>query len=65
MSYTKVAKPTSPTYTNQNSAGKEQYDQVSLTYDDSSIFYDGVNQALYTSVSKPVTPTYSNVTKPI
>lgn len=64
MAYTKVAKPTSPTYTNQNSAGKEQYDQSNIEYDDANTFYDGVNQSLYTSVSKPVTPTYSNVTKP-
>lgn len=53
--YINIAKPVLPTYTRVNSVGREQYDQVDLTYDSSITFYDGVNQSLYTSVSKPTT----------
>lgn len=65
MSWTKIAKPNSQTYTNVNTQGKEQYDQVSLTYDDANTFYDGVNQTQYTKVAKPITPSWTKVTKPI
>jgi hypothetical protein len=51
--YTKILKPTGTTYTPVNSAGKIQYDQASLTYDDSSTFYDGYNPNQYTKISKP------------
>ena len=33
--------------------GREQYDQASLTYDDSSTFYDGFNPNQWTDVAKP------------
>lgn len=52
--YTNVAKPITPTYTNDNAQGKEQYDQASIMYDDVNVFYDGVNQSQYTSIAKPV-----------
>ena len=64
ITYTNVAKPITPTYTNNNTQGKEQYDQASLEYDDADTFYDGTNEAFYTSVSKPITPSYTNVAKP-
>lgn len=51
--YTNIAKPTGADYTEVNAQGKEQYDQSDITYDDSSIYYDGVNQAAYTDISKP------------
>lgn len=54
MTYTFVPKPTTRNYTNTNPQGKEQYDQVSILYDDPNIFYDGVNMSQYTKVAKPV-----------
>ena len=64
MPYTNVPKPSAQTYTNTNPMGKEQYDEPSLTYDDSSTFYDGVNPSQYTAVSKPASTIYTNVSKP-
>lgn len=53
--YTYISKPTGANYTNLNAPGKEQYDQASLVYDDSSTFYDGVNAFAYTTILKPST----------
>ena len=53
MPWTSVAKPTTPTWTNDNSQGKEQYDQSDITYDQADIYYDGVNPNQWTEVSKP------------
>lgn len=53
MAWTPVAKPSSTNYTNVNPDGKTQYDQSDIAYDDSSIFYDGVNPAQWTDVTKP------------
>lgn len=64
MSWTNVAKPVGPTYTNVNPAGKEQYDQADILYDDSDTFYDGYNPAAWTDVSKPSTPSWNNISKP-
>lgn len=63
--YTKIAKPSAQTYTNVNVQGKEQYDQPTLTYDDSNTFYDGVNTVQYTKIAKPSTQVYTKVAKPI
>ncbi len=65
MSYTNVPKPILPTYSNSNAMGKEQYDQADLAYDDSSTFYDGINQSQYTNTAKPTLPSYTNIPKPI
>ena len=62
--YTKVDKPTTPTYTNVNAVGKEQYDQIDIEYDESTIFYDGVNENAYTKLAKPTSTTYTKVAKP-
>lgn len=51
--WTPVAKPSTSNYTNVNPRGKTQYDQADITYDDSSIYYDGVNPNQWTDVSKP------------
>lgn len=64
MLYTNIPKPVTPTYSNTNVVGKEQYDQDSILYDDTTVFYDGVNQSLYTNVTKPTLPSYTNVNKP-
>lgn len=53
MVWTNVNKPTTPTYTNVNPMGREQYDQADIEYDDTDIFYDGINPAMWTNVVKP------------
>ncbi len=62
--YTNINKPIGTAYTNQNSIGKEQYDQAAIFYDDSTIFYDGINESQYTTVTKPTGTVYVNVAKP-
>lgn len=54
MAWTPVAKPVGTNYTNVNPAGKSQYDQSDIAYDDSSIFYDGVNLSAWIGIAKPV-----------
>ena len=54
MTWISVTKPTSSIWTSVNPAGKEQYDQASLSYDDSGTFYDGINPSQWTDVPKPV-----------
>ncbi len=51
--YTNITKPSGTSYTNQNTIGKEQFDDVNVVYDDSGVFFDGINYSQYTSVSKP------------
>lgn len=63
--YTNIAKPSTTAYTNQNTIGKEQYDQSTLTYDDSSTFYDGINASQYMNIAKPTTTAYTNISKPL
>jgi hypothetical protein len=64
MAYTKISKPSGTSYTNINAIGKQQYDQSDITYDDSSVFYDGINTSQYTNVNKPTGTTYTNISKP-
>jgi len=52
MPYVNVPKPTGTPYTNVIAAGVV-YDGGSISYDDSSIFYDGINTAAYTNLAKP------------
>lgn len=53
MTWTPIAKPTSTPWTSINTQGKEQYDEASLTYDDATTYYDGVNPTQWTSIAKP------------
>jgi hypothetical protein len=62
--YTNISKPSQNTYTPVNTVGKEQYDQSTITYDETSVFYDGLNESLYTNVSKPSQTSYTNIAKP-
>ena len=55
MAWTNIPKPNSQTYSNVNPVGKEQYNQVDITYDSTTTFYDGVNQSQWTNISKPTT----------
>lgn len=64
MSWQNIPKPTTNAYVTVNPPGKEQYDQASLTYDDSGTFYDGINPNQWTDVSKPATNAWQNVAKP-
>ena len=64
MSWTNVAKPTGPTYTNVNGPGKESYDQSDIAYDSSTTYYDGVNPSQWTGISKPVGPSWTSIAKP-
>ena len=58
MTWTSIPKPTDATWTNTNTQGREQYDQASLTFDDSSVFYDGYNPMDWTDVAKPTGGAY-------
>lgn len=62
--YTKISKPSGTSYTLVNPMGRETYDDPTVTYDSSSVFYDGVNQSLYTKVSKPAGTSYTKIAKP-
>lgn len=64
MAWTKVAKPSISNWSNQNPSGKEQYDQSSLTYDDVSTYYDGLNPNQWTGVAKPTNNNWVKVAKP-
>lgn len=63
-SYTNISKPANTSYTPVNFAGKQQYDQANLTYDDASTFYDGLNPNQYTNLSKPTGTSYTKISKP-
>lgn len=64
MAWTNINKPIGPTWTNENPQGKEQYNESTIMYDDSSVFYDGVNPNQWSDVSKPVGPSWTSVSKP-
>ncbi len=51
--WTTLPKPTGTPYSNVNPAGKEQYDQASITYDDPNVFYDGGDPSSWTDILKP------------
>lgn len=64
MTWTKVTKPTTNAWTNTNPDGRTQYDQANVTYDSSSMFYDGVNNSAWTNLSKPISSVWTKVVKP-
>lgn len=64
MSWVSIAKPTTASWVSLNPQGKEQYDQATLTYDDASTFYDGINPSLWTGVTKPTTASWVTIAKP-
>jgi len=62
--YTNIAKPTDATYTGISASGRQTYDEPLLSYDDSSTYYDSVDENAYTDLSKPTDSTYVSITKP-
>lgn len=55
MSWISIAKPTGSNWTRVNPQGREQYDDSSVMYSDSNVFYDGVDTSAWTDVAKPTT----------
>jgi len=62
--YTYITKPTDATYTGVSSQGRQTYDEALLTYDDSSTYYDSVDENAYTNIAKPTSSTYTFIAKP-
>ena len=63
--YTNIAKPTGATYTGISASGRQTYDEPLLSYDDSAVYYDSVDENAYSNISKPVGTPYTNINKPI
>lgn len=61
--WTDISKPTGTSYVNVNTA-KPSYDEPTLSYDDSSTYYDGFNPMQWTDISKPSSQSYINIAKP-
>ncbi len=53
MSWTTVNKPTTSNWSVTNPAGRTQYDQANITYDDPTMFFDGINPNAWTNVARP------------
>ena len=62
--YTNIAKPTDSTYVGIRSAGRQTYDEPFISYDDSSVYYDSIDENAYTNLSKPTGSSYTNINKP-
>lgn len=62
MTWTSISKPVGTSYTNLNADGKTQYDQSSVTYDDPTMFYDGINPGQWTDIAKPALAGYGSYT---
>jgi hypothetical protein len=65
MAWTTIPKPTSSGFTAINPVGREQYDQSDVTYDSSTVFYDGTNVSQWTSISKPTSSVWTAIPKPV
>lgn len=62
--YVNISKPSVTGYSNTNAAGKQQYDEADIIYDDPLVFYDSTNESMYTGITKPSGTAYTNITKP-
>ena len=65
MTWTNTVKPTTSGWTNINPAGRTQYDQPDIAYDDPNMFYDGISPNSWTHLTKPTTSSWTDVSKPI
>lgn len=63
--YTNINKPSNTSYTNLNTIGKQQYDQADITYDSSTIFYDGINPNEWTDITSPSATSWTPIAKPV
>lgn len=53
MSWTSVNKPSTLAWTQLNTPGRQTYDDISVSYDDSGVYYDSVNNSMWTGIAKP------------
>ena len=63
--YSYIDKPTDATYTGVYASGRQIYDDPLVSYDDSAVYYDGVDENAYTNLSKPIDSIYTSISKPI
>lgn len=63
MAWTTVAKPTGTPYTAVSPQGKEMFDDPNVLYDDSTIFFDGVNTTAWGNILKPTGNTVISILK--
>ena len=52
--YTNIDKPTDATYTGVSTSGRQTYDEPLLSYDDSAVYYDSIDENAYSNISKPI-----------
>lgn len=64
MAWNNAAKPSLLAWMNINPGGKEQYDQSNITYDEATVFYDGINPGMWSEVAKPSVQAWVKVAKP-
>ena len=62
--YTNIDKPTGANYTGISASGRQTYDEPLLSYDDSAVYYDSVDENAYTDLAKPTGSSYTNINKP-
>ena len=65
MSWTPVTKPTVSGWNSVNPAGRTQYDQPDVTYDQADMYYDGVNPNSWSNITKPSSTSWNNIAKPV
>ncbi len=53
MSYINISKPTDASYSNVNSSGKESFDDINVTFDQVSTFFDGLSLLSWTNIARP------------
>jgi hypothetical protein len=63
VTWTNIAKPSTLNWTNTETF-LPVYDESSITYDTTTTFYDGVNQAQWTNIAKPSGTAWTNIAKP-
>jgi len=64
MSWTKINKPSSSSYTKVNPSGRVNFDQADIKYDSAVVFYDGFDPNAWTKVNKPTTENWTKINKP-
>ena len=62
--YTNIAKPIDASYTRISFEGNYIWDDPNISYDDSNVYWDGINTLAYINISRPVGSVYTSVVKP-